>query len=61
MSRLNQITADSASFSHSHADERRAYADFASRYGEAPYRGPVFELYAARDGFNTDPERRQVG
>ena len=60
-SRLRVTKPPSTIVPNSHVNERRAHADFASRYGEAQYRGPLRELHATWDGFNTDPERRQVG
>src|SRR5262245_36091950 len=54
VSRLKATKPTSTIVPNSHADERRAYADFASRYGEAQCRGPLFELYATWDGYNTD-------
>ena len=38
----------------SHDEERRAYADFASRHGEAQYRAPLAELYATWLGFSNE-------
>jgi hypothetical protein len=45
---------------NSHPDERRAYADFASRYGEAPYRRPLAELYSDWNRFNNEFFSRQL-
>jgi hypothetical protein len=54
MSHLIETTSDSNILPNSHADERRAYANFASLHGEPQFSGPLCELYDTWDGYNTN-------
>jgi hypothetical protein len=52
MSRLKSTRRMSETNANAHADERLAQADFASRYSEAKYRGPLAELHATWRRYN---------
>jgi hypothetical protein len=54
MSHLIVTTTASGVSPQSHDEERRAYADFASRHAEPEYRAPLAELYAAWRRFNKE-------
>jgi hypothetical protein len=54
MSALIETAAKVTTTPASHDEERHAYADFASRHGEAQYRAPLAALYSDWDRFNKD-------